>query len=61
MRPSRRIMTLLNSGFSLARTELLQVSQAMAACAGFQRTLPCHSDPPTPLRFLGGGGALITG
>lgn len=60
MRPSRRIMTLLNSGFSLARTELLQVSQAMDA--GLQRTLPCHSDPPTPLRFLGAGvGTLITG
>lgn len=54
MRPPGRIMMLLKSGFSLARTELLQESQAMAPCT-LSPEKPCYSDPPILLRFLGAG------
>lgn len=57
MRPPGRIMMLLKSGFSLARTELLQESQAMAPCT-LSPEKPCYSDPPILLRFLGGGVGL---
>lgn len=43
---------LSNSGFPVARAELLQVSQVMAPCA-LSPEKPCHSDPPILLRFLG--------
>lgn len=50
---------LLNSGFPLARTELLQVSQVTALCA-LSPEKHANSDPPILLRDLGAG-HLIAG
>lgn len=58
MRPPGRIRMLLNSGFSLSRTELPQMSQAMAPCA--QSPLLATATLP----YSGGSrgrGALIAG